>query len=183
MTDPRTRAAVIDMLKAHAPVETVADTTGLSTGEIAAIAHDAGLTREHAREATRSLLDALAWGERHDSKKIRSLAARARTALDDLVHQRRTEAEVTATQTEIAKLRKQLAAAETKLRQAKGKPATGATRPHGRSEREQIRQWARANGHTVHDRGALPTKVLAAYRRAHGTADTAGRPVKGRPAT
>jgi hypothetical protein len=32
----------------------------------------------------------------------------------------------------------------------------------------EIRAWARENGHTVSERGRIPTSVLKAYRAAHG---------------
>lgn len=171
-----TQTTVIEMLKAGETVPSITSATGLTVGEVGAIAHEAGLTREHARELTRAYMEALAWGDRHDSKRIKALAGRARTALDGLVHERQAEAEVAATQEEIAKLRQQLADAEGRLRQAKGKPAAASTsggtgrsasQPQSKSEREQIRQWARANGHTVADRGRIPATVVDAYRRAH----------------
>ncbi len=34
----------------------------------------------------------------------------------------------------------------------------------------QIREWARANGYEVNERGRIPASVVAAYRVAHGTA-------------
>ncbi|PFG44391.1 Lsr2 protein [Isoptericola jiangsuensis] len=40
----------------------------------------------------------------------------------------------------------------------------------GRTDREQlqkIREWARDNGHTVNERGRIPSKVLEAYEAAH----------------
>ena len=37
----------------------------------------------------------------------------------------------------------------------------------GGGDSTTIREWARANGHTVSDRGRLPTAVRQAYRAAH----------------
>lgn len=40
----------------------------------------------------------------------------------------------------------------------------------GRTDREQlqkIREWARANGYTVNDRGRIPGRVLDAFQEAH----------------
>lgn len=33
---------------------------------------------------------------------------------------------------------------------------------------DDLRSWARENGHTVRDRGRIPAVVLTAYREAHG---------------
>lgn len=43
---------------------------------------------------------------------------------------------------------------------------TGATR-HTPKDLHEIRQWARANGHTLADRGRVPQSVLDAYATAH----------------
>jgi len=37
----------------------------------------------------------------------------------------------------------------------------------GSSETAQIREWAKANGHKVSDRGRIPAPVVEAYRQAH----------------
>jgi len=36
-----------------------------------------------------------------------------------------------------------------------------------RAQTQAIREWARANGHTVSDRGRIPTKVLGEFEAAH----------------
>ncbi|QAY63186.1 Lsr2 family protein [Xylanimonas allomyrinae] len=47
---------------------------------------------------------------------------------------------------------------------AGARSARGAgTRPASRADLDAIREWARANGHTVADRGRIPGAVLAAY--------------------
>ena len=46
----------------------------------------------------------------------------------------------------------------------------GGSRSSGGSDREEvqrIREWARANGHKVSERGRLSSSVLEAYRAAH----------------
>lgn len=54
---------------------------------------------------------------------------------------------------------------------APARPATGrAGRGTARVDREQtqaIREWARKNGHTVSDRGRIPSSVIDAYHAAH----------------
>jgi hypothetical protein len=45
----------------------------------------------------------------------------------------------------------------------------------GVSSREQtraVREWARQNGHTLSDRGRIPTEVLTAFNAAHDKAAT-----------
>lgn len=46
-------------------------------------------------------------------------------------------------------------------------PAAGGTSGDG-SRVQQIRDWARANGHQVSDRGRLSAAVVQAYEAAHG---------------
>lgn len=42
-----------------------------------------------------------------------------------------------------------------------------AARGTDRQQVQDIREWARQNGHSVSDRGRLPSAVLAAYEAAH----------------
>lgn len=53
--------------------------------------------------------------------------------------------------------------------QGRAKPAAnGAGSSSGGKERvQEIREWARANGHTVSERGRLSGAVVAAYEAAH----------------
>ncbi|MBP5880755.1 Lsr2 dimerization domain-containing protein [Streptomyces caniscabiei] len=165
-TDAYTLAAT-ELLKAGTPVAEIAAQTGMSHGEIAALAETEGLTATHARQTMKELLEALAWGEKHDTKKAQNLAARARTALTELVQLRKSEALVAQAEAEVGELKQQLAQAEQKLRAVKtGKPvavAVAATTTDGKGEREKIRAWARRNGYEVADRGALTQKVMDAY--------------------
>ncbi len=55
-------------------------------------------------------------------------------------------------------------------RSAKARPARAARGPRTAPDREQtaaIREWARANGHEVSERGRLSASVLAAFEEAH----------------
>lgn len=49
-----------------------------------------------------------------------------------------------------------------------GKPTTAsrrsATRNAAKTEPAIVRNWARANGHTIRDRGRVPATILAAYK-------------------
>lgn len=173
MTNPDAyAAAALDMLQAGAPLADIAEQTGLSRGEIAALAEANGLTAAHARRATQDLLDALAWGEAHDTKKAQNLAARARSALTQLSQLRTAEQQRAEAEAEVAAAKAQLAAAEGKLRAARtGKPSPAVptvSRPAARErkeDREKIRAWARRHGHQVADRGAISQTLRDAYAR------------------
>ncbi len=55
-------------------------------------------------------------------------------------------------------------------RSAKARPARASRGPRTAPDREQtaaIREWARANGHEVSERGRLSASVLAAFEEAH----------------
>lgn len=52
-------------------------------------------------------------------------------------------------------------------RRARGAKAGGSSAGAGRERVQEIREWARANGHTVSERGRLPGAVVAAYEAAH----------------
>ncbi|GAA2350513.1 Lsr2 family DNA-binding protein [Streptomyces violaceusniger] len=163
-TDAYTTTA-IDMLKAGAPVDDIAAQTGMSKGEIAALAEAEGLTREHTRQALAELLEALAWGEEHDTKKVRTLAARARTALTELTTMRRTAAQVSRAEAEVTALKQQLAEAENKLRAAKTGTSTSPTTstPESKKERDKIRAWARRNGYQVAAHGLISQEIRNAW--------------------
>ncbi|HEY0636247.1 MAG TPA: Lsr2 family protein [Pseudonocardiaceae bacterium] len=47
----------------------------------------------------------------------------------------------------------------------KAVPASGGGR--SRAETDAIRQWAKANGHDIADRGRIPGRVIEAYQAAH----------------
>jgi hypothetical protein len=165
-------AVAIDMLKNSVPAATAAAKTGLSIGQVIAAAEAAGITRKPDLAALgKQFADVLEWGHRHDNKKVQALADRARTALNDLARWRRNETVATEAETEIAALRKKLAAAEAKLRTARSGPTAGKNAlpasVYSKAERDEIRRWARANGHTVGDVGTIPAKVLQAWQNAH----------------
>jgi len=53
-------------------------------------------------------------------------------------------------------------------RKARAAAAPGSTRPSGRSiDRTAVREWAKANGHEVSDRGRIPGDVMEAYEAAN----------------
>jgi hypothetical protein len=68
-----------------------------------------------------------------------------------------------------ATLRDQLASWVGHARRSGGRRTT--SRRGGSSRRvgaSAVREWARANGHAVNDRGRVPGSVQAAYDKAHG---------------
>ena len=70
-----------------------------------------------------------------------------------------------------AKLRDSLAVYVASARRSQRYGANGQVRGRThRADREQtaaIRDWARANGHRIGDKGRIPTEVLDAYHAAH----------------
>lgn len=74
----------------------------------------------------------------------------------------------------LAKLEEALAPFIAAARPASGSPAAGTRRGPARSggkasgvDLAAVREWARANGHTVSARGRVPAAVLEAYSAAH----------------
>ena len=65
-------------------------------------------------------------------------------------------------------LRPYVEAARTVSGQRSGRRrTTGRSASSGESP-AKVREWARANGHAVNERGRIPASVIAAYREAHG---------------
>ena len=112
----------------------------------------------------------IAWGQRHPSSRVQTLAARARTSLIELARMREREKAVTAAEARVKELQEQLAEEQAKLRAAKGAGAapTATVQPkRGKEESLRIRQWARENGHDVPVAGILPRRIIDAYEAAH----------------
>ncbi|HEY0637605.1 MAG TPA: Lsr2 family protein [Pseudonocardiaceae bacterium] len=72
-----------------------------------------------------------------------------------------------------SELRQLLSRYATKARRVGGRarrgsaPASTSRGGRSRAETEAIREWARANGHEVADRGRIPGRVIDAYSAAH----------------
>jgi hypothetical protein len=73
--------------------------------------------------------------------------------------------EIDLTAANAAKLRDALAPWTGHARRAGGRRSSG--RPAGRKNVQAVREWARANGHKVSDRGRIPSEVQAAYDKAN----------------
>lgn len=74
-----------------------------------------------------------------------------------------------------AKIRKALEPFAEKARRVGGRKATasGAKRPNRSTSNDynnEIREWARANGHEVAERGRLKREIVEAYEKANPTA-------------
>jgi hypothetical protein len=137
------------------------------------------------------LEELLAWGEQHAARGVQALAARARAALVDLASRHDTDRAVVAAESQVERLRQQLARAEQQLRDVKaGKtatpPATTAAvavavavpdgqrleQPADKEDRRRIRDWARTQGlypADKGDRGVISQEILRAWAQ-HGTA-------------
>jgi hypothetical protein len=69
-----------------------------------------------------------------------------------------------------AKLRDSFAPYVGTARRVGGRSAAGRGRTRrgtGDNRTAQIREWARANGHTVNERGRVAADIIAAYDKAH----------------
>ncbi|MDX3523699.1 Lsr2 dimerization domain-containing protein [Streptomyces scabiei] len=124
----------------------------------------------------------LVWGEQHATKGVQALAAKARTALAELVVRRDTEQAVAEAEGRVDRLERELARARAELREVRtGKcTPTSVVAPvlSGKFNKDQlaaIRTWARANGYEVADRGNPARKVLDAYFAANPTTAEAVR--------
>jgi hypothetical protein len=137
------------------------------------------------------LEELLAWGEQHAARGVQALAARARAALVDLASRHSTDRAVVAAESQVERLRQQLARAEQQLRDVKaGKtatlPATAVAavvavavrdgqrleQPADKEDRRRIRDWARTQGlypADKGDRGVISQEILRAWAQ-HGTA-------------
>lgn len=74
--------------------------------------------------------------------------------------------ELDLTSKEAAQLDKDLAKYVNAARRVKGRRKTSTQKPkHTSEDLPAIREWARQNGHTVSDRGRIPSHVMDAYRR------------------
>ncbi len=199
--DPTTRAVAVSMHRDDTPTADILTATGLTEDQLRALVDHQEQPGEHGQDASEPTanpeIDApqdtgpapaapqadhaiealLAWGEQHPARGVQALAARARTALDELAQRRETEQAVAAAESEVEQLKRQLAAAEAKLRQAKTGKTTSQAAPTApaaptaaptaltpnKSERDRIRAWARANGYQVADRGIIAQRILDAY--------------------
>lgn len=108
----------------------------------------------------------LAWGDHHPDKGIQAHAALVRASLAELRARHQADKELEAITAEAEDLEKRLA--EIRQRQAQLQPKR--TRTRRDYDTAEVRAWARANGHTVPDRGQIPKKVLQAWREREKTA-------------
>ncbi|WP_433894821.1 Lsr2 family DNA-binding protein [Streptomyces sp. CA-111067] len=167
-------AMAVALLQANTPAHEIAAETGLSIGQVIAAAEEAGLTRKPDQLAVaRELVDALEWARTHSDPKVHTLADKAKAAFNELAARRAAEAVIVRTQKEITDLEQRLAAAQNKLRKARGdapirrRASNTTTASLTREQRTEIRTWARANGHTVGDAGVIPATVVQAWQNAH----------------
>lgn len=75
--------------------------------------------------------------------------------------------EIDLNETNAARLRDDLATWVGHARRSGGRRKTGRSGASRNSDASKIRDWARANGFEVSDRGRVPAEVKEAYERAH----------------
>lgn len=112
-----------------------------------------------ARTATpEAILEA---GLAHGNAKLRSMAARVRTLLDDLAAALEDEDRTREARERVAQLERELAAARAMLRPVMRGGDT-------ETDPATVRAWARSTGVDCPKLGRVPRKVLDAYAAAHG---------------
>lgn len=104
----------------------------------------------------------LAWAEAHDTRFVSRKGEQARLLLRELrglyaKDQERAEAEA-----EEQRLLQQLEDVRARKEQLRPRRAS----PTPRYDQAAVRAWARDHGHTVADRGSIPTPVIDAWRAA-----------------
>ncbi|KOT38712.1 hypothetical protein ADK47_16735 [Streptomyces rimosus subsp. rimosus] len=123
----------------------------------------------------------LAWAEAHPVAGIRNKAARVRSDLSELTARRAADTAQRDAEKRVARLKAELERAQEQLRAVKAGPRPSSAAPaaaptpiraglgSGRTPQElaAIRDWARAAGYQVADKGMVPKAVLAAYDAAH----------------
>jgi len=118
----------------------------------------------------------LAWAEKEGNTRASKLAARVRAQLAELGALHERNAQTAELRRFIAVLEKQAADAKAELRRITSGTAPApsdsslpapAAPEQEKEERARIREWARANGHQVADRGFIKAAVVAAYRAAN----------------
>ncbi|CAM5294193.1 hypothetical protein GCM10010329_80560 [Streptomyces spiroverticillatus] len=123
---------------------------------------------------TGGLEDLLAWAQQHNAASVRRKADRIRADIEELTARRQADDAETAAQERVAALQAELRQAEDALRAVKAvtrtttSPAAASPLPDGVG-REEIRAWAKVNGHEVAARGQLPQRIVDAYTAAHHT--------------
>jgi hypothetical protein len=78
--------------------------------------------------------------------------------------------EIDLNETNSAKLRNALATYISNARRTGGRARRGqqgSTGTRSKADTEAIREWARANGHQISDRGRIPSRVIEAYAAAN----------------
>lgn len=108
----------------------------------------------------------LAWADKHQDPAIQDQSARVRVGLAGLRARHQADRELAAITTEAEQLEQRLT--EIRRRQSELQPKRARTRRD--YDTAEVRAWARANGHTVTDRGKIPAPVLEAWRNREKTA-------------
>ncbi|MGW3077858.1 Lsr2 family DNA-binding protein [Kitasatospora sp. NPDC001132] len=160
-------ATAVGMFRAGTPVDGITATTGLTEHEIAAAVTLADQPPTHPGNGA-PIEDLLAWAEKHDAKSVRATARRARDALTALRTRRDADQAVTAAESKIRALEKQLAAARAELRIARTGtiPVPGAGPWPADPTSAQIRAWAAHTGLPCNPHGRVPDAVRDAYQAA-----------------
>lgn len=104
----------------------------------------------------------LAWAEAHETRFVSRKGEQARALLRELRGLYAEAEELAQADAEEQRLVQQLEAIRARKDQLRPRRKTSAPG----YDQAVVRAWARANGHTVPDRGSLPGTVVEAWRRA-----------------
>lgn len=108
------------------------------------------------------LAELLLWAAQHDDPAVVTHGDQARAAVNALTERRRHDVELSLVIDEAAELEQRLT--ELRARQAELQPAPTRGKARRDYDPATVRAWARANGHTVPDRGQIPKTAMAAWR-------------------
>ena len=107
---------------------------------------------------------------RSDSARVRRAGVSARDSIGRLLRELQEDNRRRDERAEIERLKGQLGSARARLRKGPTPPISPANKRwrEAQSERDAIRQWARAEGIGVMGRGAISMRVVRLYDEAHG---------------
>ena len=106
----------------------------------------------------------IAWAIAHDTKSVARKGIQARELLAELRGLYADAERIAKADAEEQRLLQALAAVRARKEQLRPKRKTSGV------DQAAVRAWARANGHTVPDRGNVPAAIVAAWRGATGGA-------------
>ncbi|MCX5207610.1 Lsr2 family protein [Streptomyces sp. NBC_00237] len=163
------QAVAVSLHTNGTPLTEITRYTGISEEDLAPLLADA---QDGTPVLAGGLEDLLVWAQRHSAPSVQRKADRIRADIAELTARRQADDAETAAQERVAALQAELQQAQEALRAVKTgsrSPAPSVSQlPQGVGT-EDIRAWARSNGHEVSNHGKLPQRIVDAYTAAHHT--------------